>query len=147
MKVILLENVSNLGGAGENVNVKDGYARNFLFPKKLAIEATDAAVKVIEDKKKRVELKEKNLVEELKKVAERLKNMSITIPMESGEGDKLFGAVTSEAIIEKLAKEKIHVDKKQIILEKDIKSLGSSDINIKLHREVTAQLKVWVVKK
>lgn len=147
MKVILLENVNNLGSTGDNVKVKDGYARNFLFPKKLAIEATALAVKAVEEKKKRDELKENKLVEDLKKVSERLKNISITIPMEAGEGDKLFGAVTSEAIIESLAKEKVTIDKKQVILDEPIKALGLHDVNIKLHREVTAQVKVWVVKK
>ncbi len=147
MKLILIENVRNLGEAGTEVNVKDGYARNYLIPKKLAIEATAGALKVLEQKKKAKQRQEDMMIAQYENVAEKIKDISCTISMEAGEEEKLFGAVTSEMIAESLSAEGVEIDKKNILLEEPIKKLGVYNVDIKLHPEVKTQLRVWVVKK
>jgi large subunit ribosomal protein L9 len=147
VKVILIENVENLGAMGKEVDVTDGYARNYLLPRKLAVAATSAALCLIEKKKKeraKLEEKEKQAVQQL---VDKLKGASCTIKMEAGEGDKLFGSVTTEMISEHLRAEGIEIDKKKIILGEPIKALGVFNVDLKLHTEVKAQLRVWVVKK
>lgn len=147
MKVILIENVEKLGTIGKELEVKDGYARNYLIPQKLAVEATPAALSIIEKKRKETAKLEKKHKEESLFMAEKLKSVSCTIRMEAGEEDKLFGSVTSELIVESLAAEGIEIDKKKIILEEQIKTLGVYNVDIKLHPEVKAQVRIWVVKK
>jgi large subunit ribosomal protein L9 len=147
VKVILIENVENLGAMGKEVEVTDGYARNYLLPRKLAVEATSAALCLIEKKKKeraKLEEKEKQAVQQL---VDKLKGTSCTIKMEAGEGDKLFGSVTTEMIAEHLRAEGIEIDRKNILLGEPIKALGVFNVDLKLHTEVKAQLRVWVVKK
>lgn len=147
MKVILIKDVPTLGAIGDEVQVRDGYARNFLLPKKIAIESSAGALKVIERKKKQKEREEKKLKEECSVLAEKIKNVSCTISMEAGEEEKLFGSVTSEMIADALKAEGIEVDKKKISLDESIKALGVYNIEIKLHPEVKAQARIWVVKK
>jgi len=147
MKVILIQDIDKVGKVGEVADVKDGYARNFLFPRKLAIEAIDSNLKLMEAIKKRHKqklAKEKSLIEEL---ATKIGNMSCTIPMAAGEEDKLFGSVTSVHIVEALSIEGINIDKRQVHLDEPIRKLGVYQVEIKLHPEVTTSLKVWVVKK
>lgn len=147
MKVILTEDVNDLGSMGEIVQVRDGYARNFLFPKKLAKPATDSNLKIIEEIKKKKVLaltKEKRLAEELR---EKLAVFSCTVPVEAGEDDKLFGSVTAQDIAATFEEEGFSIDKRKIILEEPIKKLGIYHITVRLHPEVTADVKVWVVKK
>ena len=147
MKVILIEDVKKLGSMGDIVQVKDGYARNFLFPKNLAKLATDSNLSIIEEiKKKKIQalLKEKKEAELLK---EKISLVSCTISIEAGEDDKLFGSVTSQDVAEAFEQEGFSIDKKKIILEEAIKKLGVYHISIKLHPEVTAEAKIWVVKK
>lgn len=147
MKVILIEDVKSVGAMGDIVDVKDGYARNFLFPKNLARLAIDSNLKIIEDIKKKKMLsaiREKKEAEELKA---RISTFSCTIPVEAGEDDKLFGSVTSQDISLAFELEGLSIEKRKIILEEPIKKLGIYNVPVKLHPEVTAEVKVWVVKK
>ena len=147
MKVILIKDVPTLGAIGDEIQVKDGYARNFLLPKKIAIESNTGALRVIAQKKKQKEREEKKLKEECSVLAEKIKNISCTIGMEAGEEEKLFGSVTGEMIAEALKAEGLEIDKKKISLDEPIKALGVYNIEIKLHPEVKAQARIWVVKK
>lgn len=147
MKVILIEDVKSIGSMGDIIDVKDGFARNFLFPEKLAKEAVNSNLKIIDALKKKklaVLAKEKKEAEELK---EKISALSCTISVEAGEDDKLFGSVTSQDISHAFELEGLAVEKKKIILEEPIKKLGVYNISVKLHPEVTAEAKVWVVKK
>lgn len=147
MKVILIEDVKSIGSMGDIIDVKDGFARNFLFPEKLAKEAVNSNLKIIDALKKKklaVLAKEKKEAEEIK---EKISALSCTISVEAGEDDKLFGSVTSQDISHAFELEGIAVEKKKIILEEPIKKLGVYNISVKLHPEVTAEAKVWVVKK
>lgn len=146
MKVILINDVKGLGAVGDVVTVKDGYARNYLIPKGLGKVATSSNLKVIEEEKKkllRIKDKEKARAEEL---ADRIFNTSCTISMRAGQDDKLFGAVTTEAIAKVCEGEGIKIDKHNIQIEQPIKKLGVYQVSVKLHPEVIATLKVWVVK-
>ena len=147
MKVILMGDVKDIGAMGDIVDVKDGFARNFLFPKNLARLAIGSNLKIIEDiKKKKVlaALREKKEAEEMKA---KIASLSCTIPVEAGEDDKLFGSVTSQDISRAFELEGLVVEKQKVILEEPIKKLGVYNVSIKLHPEVTAEVKVWVVKK
>jgi large subunit ribosomal protein L9 len=146
VKVILIGAVDNLGKIGDCVTVKDGYARNFLFPKNLAKEATPNNMKALESlKKKQAALDEKKLGE-AKALAERISSLSVTISAKAGEEDKLFGSVTAESISGALESEGVRVDKKDIIIDEPIKKLGVYQVGVKIHPEVKATLKVWIIK-
>jgi len=147
LKLILIKDVEKLGQIGDEIEVKDGYARNYLLPRKVAIESTLGAVKILEQKRRERARRELLHKEEMQAIAEKIAGISCTISMEAGEEDKLFGAVTSEMIAEALAIEGAEIDKKKIDLAEPIKALGVYTINIKLHPEVKAQARVWVVKK
>lgn len=148
MKVILLEDVKNVGKKGQIINAKDGYAINFLFPKNLAIEATDVNLKNLENAKKRKEDKEKKIFEEAKVLEEQLMQKTIVIKTKTGENGKLFGSITTKEIADILEKEHgISIDKKKYDLEEPIKSLGEYYVKIKLHPMVNAKLKVIVTEK
>jgi len=144
MEVILLTNVKGQGKEGDIINVSPGYARNFLLPRKLAVEATEAARKDLaakrEEEQKHAAV-EKARAEELK---EQLQKQRVTIVTQAGEGGRLFGAVTTKHIGDALAAEGIDVDKRKIQLSEPIKSLGSHQVQVKLHPEVTATLVVDV---
>ena len=147
MKVILIEDVKSVGLMGDIVQVKDGHARNFLFPRKLARPVTSSNLKIIEEiKKKKVTalVKEKKAAEGLK---EKLALASCTVSVEAGDDDKLFGTVTSQDIASALEQEEFSLDKRKIILEEPIKKLGVYNVEVKLHPEVKTDLRVWVVKK
>lgn len=147
MKVILRNNVENLGNAGEIVDVKPGYARNFLVPQGLALVATKANQSVYDNEKKQIALriaKEKVSAEEM---VQKLEAASVTISVSVGEEDKLFGSVTSQDIADSLASQGIEIDKRKIILEEPIKALGLYTVDVKLHTDVIGKIKVWVVKK
>ncbi|MBN1408778.1 MAG: 50S ribosomal protein L9 [Calditrichaceae bacterium] len=146
MDIILREDFESLGQAGEVVSVKDGYARNFLIPKGIAYLATEANKKRYENDVKQQAWRlnrDKKIAEEL---AAKLENVSCTISVQVGEEDKMFGSVTSQNIAEALASQGYEVDKRKILLEEPIKSLGIYSVSIKLHTEVEATVKVWVVK-
>jgi len=146
MKVILLKDVKGLGKAGELVNAKDGYARNFLFPKKLAIEATDANLKKWEEEMAKKKQKQQEEYEEAVKLKEKIESISIQLKSKSGEGGKLFGSITSKDVAQALkAQHNIDIDKKKIEMKNNIKSLGTTTVEVKVYPEVTATLKVNVV--
>ena len=141
MKVILRKDVAKLGNIGDVVNVKTGYARNYLIPRNLAYFANEAAMKKLEIEKKRyaiVVAQEKSNAEAL---SEKLSEIQISIPMKVGEEGKLYGSVTPQMIAEELLVHNIKIDRKNIIIDE---ALGVFDIKVKLHNDVTATLKVWV---
>lgn len=147
MKVILRNNVENLGNAGEIVDVKPGFARNYLVPQGLALVATKANQSVYDNEKKQIALriaKEKVLAEEM---VQKLEAASVTISVSVGEEDKLFGSVTSQDIADSLSSQGIEIDKRKIVLEEPIKALGLYTVDVKLHMDVIGKIKVWVVKK
>jgi large subunit ribosomal protein L9 len=148
MKVILLEDVKNVGKKGQIINAKDGYARNFLFPKNLAIEATEINLKNLETAKKKKEEKENEILEEAKALEEELMQKTIVIKTKIGENGKLFGSITTKEISELLEKDHgILIDKKKFDLDDPIKSVGEYYVKIKLHPMVNAKLKVIVTEK
>ncbi|GBD93343.1 50S ribosomal protein L9 [bacterium BMS3Abin05] len=147
MKVILKQDVESVGSVGDIVEVKNGYARNYLVPQGMALEATRGNLKQIDQEKKTLELqknREKKTAEEL---ANKLNNTSITISVPVGEENRLFGSVTSQDIADSLKEKDFKIDKRKIILEEPIKVLGIYSVPIKIHSEVEAKVKVWVVKK
>lgn len=146
MKIILKDDVKNLGSMGDVVNVADGYARNYLFPKKFAMASTPENLNAAVQLKKLKEKKMKKQKEEAELFAKRLEEVSCTITKKVGENEKLFGSVTSKDIVENLQQQKIEIEKKDILLANPIKSLGIFKVSVKLHPEVTAELKVWIVK-
>ena len=146
MEVILLKDVQNLGGMGDVVEVKKGYARNYLIPQNVAMEATPFNKRFVEREKLRIEKEERKKLQEAKELAERLEKVSLTIPVQVGEKEKLYGSVTSQDIAHSLREEGFDIDKQKIDLESPLKSLGIYNINIKLYSEVTATVRVWVVK-
>ncbi len=146
MKIILRKDVDTLGKAGDVVSVKDGYARNYLIPRGIAFEATEGALRQVEEEKKqqarRLE-KERTIAENL---AVQLEKISITIKMKVGEEEKLFGSVTAQMIADALTEKGITIDKRLIELEEPLKALGIYDVPIKLHGGVVSKIKVWIVR-
>lgn len=147
MKVILLEDVDRLGKMGEVISVKEGYARNYLIPKKKAKEATAGNMKILDSLKKKQAAIDSERLKEAKTLADKITNLSLTIAAQAGEEEKLFGSISAEMISEALTGEKIHIDKKDIVIEEPIKKLGVYQVTVKIHPEVKATLRVWVVKK
>jgi ribosomal protein L9 len=145
MKVILTEDVTNLGKKNSVVNVSDGYARNFLFPRKLAVEANEANMarlkRVRDEEEKRIQ-KERD---EAKALAERLNKLEVILKVKAGESGKLFGSVTSKDIADALKEQYgIELDKRKIDLKDAIKTTGVFEINVKLYQEIDARLKIRV---
>ncbi|MBI2607094.1 MAG: 50S ribosomal protein L9 [Deltaproteobacteria bacterium] len=146
MKVILRENIENLGKTGDIVKVSDGYARNFLLPRKLVAIAEESNVRMMEHHKRELEKKRGREKSESQDVAKKLEGFSCTIERKVGEADKLFGSVTSADIADALKKGGYEIGRKQIHLDVPIKKLGVVTVPVKLQTDVVAQLKVWVVK-
>jgi len=146
MKVILREDVTHLGTCGALVEVKPGYARNFLIPQGLAAPATSRNVKMIEHELKKIQRQIDVAKAEANQVIERLAETSVTISKAAGENEKLFGSVTAKEIAEALAAEGIEVDKRRIVIEDPIKALGVYTVQVKLVGGLVGELKVWVVK-
>ena len=146
MEVILRDHVDNLGRRGEVVKVADGYARNYLLPRKLALPATEANKKWIERERKIAEARDQEERGAADAIASRLTVLELTIAKKVGENDQLYGSVTNADIAEVLAKKGFEVDRRKILLPDPIKSLGEHTVPVKLHRDVTAQLKVTVAK-
>lgn len=147
MEVILLEDIDRLGKMGDTVSVKDGFARNYLIPNKKAKEATAAGMKILEGLKKKKAAQEAKLLEDAKALAGKIAGISLTIDAQAGEDDKLFGSVSNDAIAKALAGEGVEIDKKDVLLDEPIKKLGVYQVAVKLHPEVKAELRVWVVNK
>lgn len=146
MRIILLEDVDRLGKRGAVLNVADGYGRNFLIPRKLAVPATDANLKQIEVQSKKREVVEAKEEKDAGQIKEEMEKLEISFPMKAGEGDVLFGSVTSANIAESLAKHGYEIDKRRIELEEPIKRLGEYQVPVRLHKSVTANVKLSVTK-
>ncbi len=147
MKVILEQRVEKLGLPGDVVDVADGYARNYLIPKKLASPATKHNVERLKKKLEKLRELYTKEIEEAKRIAEKLENFELKMKMPAGEEGKLFGSVTAQTIADELNSQGISVDKKKILLDEHIKQLGEYKVDIKVHPEVTASLKIIVEKK
>ena len=146
MEVILREDIEKLGSRGQMVKVASGYARNFLLPKKLAVAATGANKKIVEQERQahlRKEAKQKGEAEDLSKL---LNGVSVTIVQKAGENDQLFGSVTSKDVADALAQQNYTIDRRKVQLEEPIKQLGEFKVPVRLHRDVTAEVTVQVVK-
>jgi len=146
MEIILREKVETLGAKGDVVRVSDGYARNFLLPKKLAVLATPANIRQIEQEKVAAVRREAIEKREAEMLAEQLSKVSLSLARKAGENDVLYGSVTSMDIAEALETKGFSVDKRKIALEEPIRSLGTFEVSIKLHRDVTALVGLVVSK-
>lgn len=144
MKVILFENIEKLGNQGDLVEVKPGFARNYLIPQGLAQLATEKAMRLLEDHKKKMRKKEIKLVSEAKVVAEQLEKEEIVVLKKVGPEGKLYGSVTTAELAEKLQEKDYNVEKKQIHIEEPIKTTGVFTITVKLYTEVEVDVKLWV---
>ena len=145
MKVILTQNISNLGTIGSIVNVKNGYARNYLIPNGMVAPADESNKKALSAQLRALEKKKVVLLEEARKQAKAFENLSITLAKKVGEDEKIFGSVTTAEIEAQLLKEGISASRKDIEVLDDIKKVGVYQAQVKLHPEVTAKFKVWVV--
>ena len=147
MKVILKDDIEKLGTAGNIVNVADGYARNYLFPRNLAVPATKGNTRSIEEIKKQKQFRENKRRREAEKIKEKLEKLSLTAEVQTGEEDKVFGSVTAANIATLIEKQGIEIDRRKIHLDEPLKALGVYTIEIKLATDVTAGVKLWIVKK
>jgi large subunit ribosomal protein L9 len=148
VKVILREDVPKLGSAGQIVSVRPGYARNYLLPRGFAYEATEAAVRQLEEEKRRAEQRARREYLEARRRAAALEGISLTFKARAGEESKLFGSITAADIADRLNEQGLdfEVDRRAIVLEEPIKSLGVYSVPIHLHAEVRPEIKVWVIK-
>jgi large subunit ribosomal protein L9 len=146
MEVILRDHVEKLGKRGEIVKVSDGYARNYLLPRKLALPATEGNRKHVERERKIMETREAEEKSQAEAIASRLSTIDITIARRVGETEQLYGSVTAVDIADFLKTKGFEIDRRKLILPEPIKTIGEHDVPLKLHREVTAPLKVKVVK-
>jgi large subunit ribosomal protein L9 len=146
MEIILLEEVEGLGRRGDKVKVAHGYARNYLLPRKLALAATSGGARIFMESERIKQSKLERMRMAAEKLANKLNKVSVTVTMQAGEDDRLFGSVTASDIAEKLAADGHEVDKRQIILDEPLKALGAYNVRIKLHHEVEAKVRVWVKK-
>ncbi len=146
MEVILREDVEKLGNRGELVKVANGYARNFLLPRRLAVPATDANREIVEQERQAHLRKEAKLKTESEDLAKLLAAVTVTIAQKAGENDQLFGSVTSKDVADALAAKNFTIDRKKVQLDEPIKQLGEFKVPVRLHREVTAEITVQVVR-
>ncbi len=146
MEVVLLEDVKALGKKGQLVKVNDGYARNFILPKKLGVEATPKNLNDLKLKKANEAKVAAEQLAEARELAAKIDEMSVTVSIKAGEGGKTFGSVSTKEIAKAAAEQlKLDIDKKKMVLPEPIKSLGSFEVPVKLHKDVTAKLRVKVV--
>lgn len=145
MKVILRDDVSNLGEMGAVVSVKDGYARNYLLPRGLAVEANPKNIKSLEHEKRKIQERAKKIKAGAEDLASKLSALTVSIQAKSGEEEKLFGSVTAMDIAEALKAKGIEIDRKKIVLNEPIKRLGTYTVHVKIHSEVTAEVNVEVL--
>lgn len=146
MKVILRKNFDQLGQMGDIVDVKDGFARNFLIPRNIAFAAQKGNMRALEEEKKQLAKKKIKEHQAAEKLASEIEKISVTIPVKVGEEDKIFGTVTTQMIADTLKEKGYDIDKRRIEISEPIKSLGIYSVNIKLHPTVTAVVKTWVVR-
>ncbi len=146
MKIILRQDHAKLGSTGDIVDVKDGFARNYIIPRKIGYEATDGNMRTLEEEKKQRSLRDDKDATRARKLGTELEKTSVTLKMKVGEDEKLFGTVTTQMIAEALAEKGFTVDKRVISTEEPIKALGIYSADIKLHPTVETKVKVWVVR-
>ena len=147
MEIILLDKIDNLGNVGDVVTVKPGYARNYLFPKGLAVRSSKRNIAFVEEKRKNIELKIAKEEQASQAIFDSLKNVEILMEVEVGENDKLFGSVTAMDLQKALYEQNIEIEKQDILLDNPIKLLGAYDIPIKVTSSLKQNIKVSVVKK
>lgn len=146
MQVILREDVQNLGQMGELVPVKRGYGRNYLIPKGLAVEATPRNVRRLEHERRLIEQRREKLLAEARTLAEKLRDISITISKNTTDEDRLYGSVTNREIADALSAEGVNIDRRKILIDDPIRSLGVFRVKVKLNSEIDGEVKVWVIK-
>ncbi len=146
MEIILREDVDKLGNRGDVVKVAAGYARNFLLPKKLAVAATDANKKIVEQERQAHLRREAKAIGEAQDLAKLLGTVTLTIARKAGENDQLFGSVTAADVSDALAAQKYTIERRKIVLDEPIKTLGEHKVTVRLHRDVPTEVTVNVVK-
>ena len=146
MEVILREDIEKLGNRGQIVKVAPGYARNFLLPKRLAVPATDANRKIVEQERQAHLRKEAKLKDEAQDLSKLLTGVTVTIAQKAGENDQLFGSVTSKDVADALAAQNYNIDRRKVQLDEPIKQLGEYKVPVRLHKDVTAEITVIVAK-
>lgn len=146
MKVILISDVENVGVVGDVKEVKNGMARNYLFPRKLAVKATESNLKAWKSKIEAIRLRKTEILENAKVLGEKLEGLEISISGKAGEGDRLFGSVTSQNISDALKERGFEISRRDILLDGTLKELGTYTVALKLHTDVTQQVTVNVVK-
>ena len=146
MEVVLMKDYENLGKALDVIPVKDGYARNFLIPQKIAVPATEGNKKRVAEAKHIAEIREERSIRESRELAAKIEQIPCTIPVKVGEEEKIFGSVSAQEIADFLKKEGFDIEKRNVGLDEPIKQLGVYTVTINLYRTVSANLKVWVVK-
>ena len=146
MEVILLETIDGMGRRGDKVSVSRGYARNYLIPRKLALEASSASALIFAEGERIRQSKHARERVLAEKLAAKLNKTSVTVLMQAGEDDRLFGSVTAGDIVEKLVAEGLTVDKRQIHLDEPLKALGAYNVRVHLFQDVEAKVRVWVKK-
>lgn len=145
MKVILRTDIANVGRQGDIKEVSPGYARNFLLPRKMAMEATDQNLKLWNKEKVKLEKEREKIITDARALAEKVEKVSITVPVKVGEAGKLFGSVTNATIVKVLAENGFEIEKQEVLLREPIKELGAFVVEVRLHPEVIARVKVWVI--
>jgi len=146
MEVILLDSVNKLGNRGQTVKVKSGYARNYLFPRKLALPATNGNKKVFQENERHLIKRDMEAATAARARAAKLGELSVSVTVQVGDEDKMYGSVTSLDIVRKLEEQGKEVDRREVMLAEPIKALGEYTIELRLHRDVTTPVKVQVVK-
>jgi len=147
MRVILREDMERLGKCGEIVEVKAGYGRNYLIPRNLAIPATKGNLQAIDEVRKQKDLRDRKYRKEAERIKDHIEKISCTAEVNVGEEDKMFGSITPQIIADLLKEQNVTVDRRKIKMDEPIKALGVYTVPIKVAAEVTANLKLWVVKK
>ena len=146
MRVILKAEVPHLGDAGDIVKVAAGYGRNFLFPRGLAIPASEGSIKEVEHQQRLAAAIKRQQLDNAKELGKKLENSAVSIRREAGDDDKLFGSVTNRDIAEALAAEGIEIDRRTIQLDEPIRAIGLFTVGIRLHRDVQASVRVYVIR-
>jgi len=146
VELILIEDVENLGRLGDRVRVAEGFARNYLLPRKLAAAVSPGTLRRLESRKLQMQKDHEERLAVAQAMAEKIAKLSVSLAVEAGENDKLYGSVSSVQIAEALAAQGVEVDRPAILLEEPIKELGVYTVNVRLHDDVLAALKVWIVR-
>lgn len=146
MQIILREDIDKLGVRGDVVKVKEGYARNYLLPRRLAVTATESNKKIVEQERQAHLRKEATLKGQAEELGKLMANLQIVIKQKAGENDHLFGSVTAQDIANALEAQKYTIDRKKIVLDEPIKQLGDYKVTVKLHKEVSVEIPVSVTK-